>query len=62
LCNAAYDELLTQEFNPETEDFDGDAGSDGERDELCEAVKTGMLLVFFILIFSFHVWIHSYNC
>jgi hypothetical protein len=42
LCNEAYDELLMHEFNPKTKEFDGDGGSEGDRDELCVAAKAGM--------------------
>jgi hypothetical protein len=30
LCNEAFDELLTQEFNPDQEDFEDDAHQDDE--------------------------------
>jgi hypothetical protein len=41
LCNEAYDELLTQEFNPEIEDFEECGGSDVEGDADCSPAQRG---------------------
>ena len=39
LCNEAYNELLSQEFNPEIEDFEACVGSDVEGDAKESSVK-----------------------
>jgi hypothetical protein len=33
LCNEAFDELLTQEFNPDGDDFEDDSRSEADHSE-----------------------------
>ena len=48
LCNEAFDELLTQEFNPNQEDFEDDAHQD---DESKDADDQGVLILSGLLTF-----------
>jgi 1,4-dihydroxy-2-naphthoate octaprenyltransferase len=67
ICNEAYDELLTQEFNHEIEDYeDCNDGSDTERGNDCAGVQGGMIycrnfcssfLVFLFLFFISYVMV-----
>jgi hypothetical protein len=49
LCNKAFDELLTQEFNPNDNDFKDDSRSEADRPE--ESNKVFIFLSNFILFF-----------
>ena len=49
LCNEAFDELLTQEFNPNDDDFEDDSWYEANRPE--EASKIFLFLSYFILYF-----------
>jgi hypothetical protein len=59
LCNEAYDELLTQEFNPEIEDFEECGGSDVEGDTDCRPVQQGFFIIIFDAWFVF-LYVCSY--
>ena len=46
MCNEAFDELLTQEFNPDQDDFKDDPGT-----EIDTKKDAGELLFIFLYIF-----------